>query len=82
MGCHEELDNRCLTLFGPFFLSGLALAHLWLSSNELLFKIAVRSDRLCILVAVLPNAFVTVQNLCRELNMALVALSQSLCTEE
>ena len=33
--------------------------------NDLLFKIAVRSDRLCILVAGLRDAFVTVYNLQR-----------------
>ena len=33
--------------------------------NDLMFKIAVRSDRLCILVAGLRDAFVTAYNLQR-----------------
>ena len=52
----------------PYVLSGLAPAHAFLPSaffDELLFKIAVRSHRLCILVADLLDAFVTAYNLQR-----------------
>ena len=69
-GCHEVLDcirhsNRSPTRFGSF-------RFLWPSTgecisptaifNELLFKIAVRSDRPCILAAGLLDAFVTACN--------------------
>ena len=48
----------------PYALKGLADRAKGMSQsaaifNELLFKIAVRSDRLCILVAGLLDAFVT-----------------------
>ena len=73
LGCHEGLGcirhyNRCLKLFESF-------RSLWPGTgerisptaiyNELLFKIAVRSNRLCILVAGLLDAFVTAYNLQR-----------------
>ena len=73
LGCHEGLDcirryNRCPTLFE-------SLCSLWPGTgecisptaifNDLLFKIAFRSDRLCILVAGLLSAFVTAYNVRR-----------------
>ena len=73
LGCHEGLGcvrhyNRCPTIFE-------SLCPLWPGTgecisptpifNELLFKIAVRSDRLCILVTGLLDAFVTAKNLLR-----------------
>ena len=71
--CHEGLNclrhyNRFPTLFGY-------IRSLWPGAsdcisptaifNDLLFKIAVRSDRLCILVAGFFDTFVTVFNLRR-----------------
>ena len=73
MVCHEELDcirhyNRCPTLFD-------SLCSLWLGTGEcisltfifddLLFKFAIRSDRLRILVTGLRDAFVTAHNVQR-----------------
>ena len=73
LGCHEELDcsrhyNRCPILFE-------SSCSLWPCTgecisptaifNDLLFKSAVRSDRLCILVAGLLDAFVTTYRLLR-----------------
>ena len=67
LGCHEGLDclqnyNRCPTLYE-------SLCSLWLGTgdwippkaifDDILVKIAVRSDRLCILVAGLLDASVT-----------------------
>ena len=51
-----------------FLLSGLVLGTaflLVLSLNDLLFKIGIRSDRLCILVSGFLDAFVTAFNLRR-----------------
>ena len=73
LGCHEGLDclrhyNRCPTLLDH-------IRSLWPGAsecisptaifNDVLFKIAVGSDRLCSLVAGLLDAFVTAFNLRR-----------------
>ena len=73
LGCHEGLDclrhyNRCPTLLDH-------IRSLWPGAsecisptaifNDVLFKIAVRSDRLCILVSGLLDAFVTAFDLRR-----------------
>ena len=71
--CHEVLD---CTRHGSRFPTILeSLCSLWPGTgegmsptavfNDLLFKIAIRSDRLCILVAGLLGAFVTAWNLQR-----------------
>ena len=72
-GCLEELD--CLRPYGCGSILFDNLNSGWPGtsecisptaiSNDLLFKIAVRSDRLCILVSGLLDAFVTAFNLRR-----------------
>ena len=70
LGCHEGLRyirhyNRCPTFSIPYVPCGLTPTNARCPrrfSNDLLFKIAVRSDRLCILVAVLLDAFATAPN--------------------
>ena len=73
LGCLEELD--CLRHYNCCHILSDHLNSPWQGTkeyisptaifNDLLFKIAVRSDRLCILVAGLLDAFVTAFNLRR-----------------
>ena len=73
LDCHEGFDcsrhyNRCPTLFDYFRSLWPGICECISPTaifNELLFKLSVRSDRLCILVAGLLDAFVTALNLRR-----------------